>query len=478
MKINFTLHQSLYFALGIVIMKSVSMIMLPIVTRYLPPAAFGELELLLSISNFATLLMGFGLVDALYRFAGLGIADEKDIGRTVFTMACISGVTVLVLSLLFIPLLHPYLGELSLFDLQLVIVLFSVEGCIAIPLAWLKMKENALSFFLLTTSKALFQALLTWVLLREGHGITAILLAGVLSSIVLVLLLFIIQIKTTGLGLKWNLVPQILRYGLPLTISALAAFAILGADRWVINLVSSPEQLGLYAVGKKLATLSVMLMQPFILWWYPRRFKMLKEESGRDGVANTTSLGIALVICCATMICLGSPLLFGTLIDERYVQAMQFVPALALLYMIKQTAELANLGSYISRSTWNVTLIDVATALISISCFYLLSERFNIPGVIAALLIAQCFRVTLFYITSQRVLYLNYKKAQLLGLLILASLLVFVSMQLSQFSHHLAMNLLTPLLLLSYLHASNLFSIKRFIEKKVALNAQCHSSPN
>jgi O-antigen/teichoic acid export membrane protein len=62
MIINFTLHQSLYFALGIVIMKSVSMIMLPIVTRYLPPATFGELELLLSISNFVTLLMGFGLV--------------------------------------------------------------------------------------------------------------------------------------------------------------------------------------------------------------------------------------------------------------------------------------------------------------------------------------------------------------------------------------------------------------------------------
>ncbi|MFB1035758.1 MAG: oligosaccharide flippase family protein, partial [Sinobacterium sp.] len=111
MKINFTLHQSLYFALGIVIMKSVSMIMLPIVTHYLPPAGFGELELLLSISNFFTLLMGFGLVDALYRFAGLGIADEKDVARTVFTLATISGSMVLLLSLLLAPLLQPYLGS-------------------------------------------------------------------------------------------------------------------------------------------------------------------------------------------------------------------------------------------------------------------------------------------------------------------------------------------------------------------------------
>ncbi|MCP5079820.1 MAG: lipopolysaccharide biosynthesis protein [Psychromonas sp.] len=462
MKINFTLHQSLYFALGIVIMKSVSMIMLPIVTRYLPPAAFGELELLLSISNFATLLMGFGLVEALYRFAGLGISDEKEIGRTVFTMASVSGSVVLLLSLLLIPLLQPYLDNISLFDLQLVIILFSVEGCIAIPLAWLKMKEDAFSFFLLTTGKALLQALLTWILLREGYGITSVLLAGVTSSLLLVILLLRIQIKATGLGLNWLLVPQILRYGLPLTISALAAFAILGADRWVINLVSSTEQLGLYAVGKKLATISVMLMQPFILWWYPRRFKMLKEDNGRDTVAHTTSFGIALVICCSTMICLGSPLLFGTLIAQSYAQAMQYVPALALLYMIKQTAELANLGSYIGRSTWNVTLIDVFTALISVSCFYFLSERFKVPGVIAALLIAQCFRVTLFFITSQRALYLNYQKASLFGLLLLASVLVFISMQLSEFIHHLLIVLISPALLVSYLHLSKLFTFTLF----------------
>ncbi len=466
MKINVSLHQSLYFALGIVIMKSVSMIMLPIVTRYLPPAAFGELELLLSISNFATLIMGFGLVDALYRFAGLGIAEEKDIGRTVFTMATVSGGLVLLSSLLLVPILQPYLGSISLFDLQLVIVLFSVEGCIAIPLAWLKMKEDAFTFFILTTGKALLQALLTWILLQEGYGITSVLLAGVTSSLLLVVLLLRVQIKATGLGLNWLLVPQILRYGLPLTISALAAFAILGADRWVISLVSSAEQLGLYAVGKKLATISVMLMQPFILWWYPRRFKMLKEQNGRDTVANTTSFGIALVICCCTMICVGSPLLFGTLIDQSYAQAMHYVPALALLYMIKQTAELANLGSYIGRSTWNVTLIDVCTALISISCFYLLSERFKIPGVIAALLIAQCFRVSLFFITSQRALYLNYRKVSLLGLLLLASILVFISMQLTEFVHHLLMVLITSAVLVVYLHLSKLLIVSLFKKQR------------
>jgi hypothetical protein len=192
---------------------------------------------------------------------------------------------------------------------------------------------------------------------------------------------------------------------------------------------------------------------------------MLKEEGGRAGVAHTTSLGIALVICFSTMICLGSPLLFGTLIDQSYASAMQYVPALALLYMIKQTAELANLGSYIGRSTWNVTFIDVFTALISVSCFYLLSESFKVAGVIAALLIAQCFRVVLFFITSQRALYLDYEKTRLFGLLLISGSLVFISLQLSAFVHHLLMVLVSAGVLAAYLYLSKLFSRKTLTAK-------------
>ncbi|MDA1378993.1 hypothetical protein PCI56_02915 [Plesiomonas shigelloides subsp. oncorhynchi] len=44
--------------------------MLPVFTRYLSPAEYGQLEVLLALVNIGTLLLGLGLVDALYRFAG------------------------------------------------------------------------------------------------------------------------------------------------------------------------------------------------------------------------------------------------------------------------------------------------------------------------------------------------------------------------------------------------------------------------
>ncbi len=472
MKIPFTIHPSIYFALGIVMMKSVSLLMLPIVTRYLAPAEFGRLELLLSIADFASMLAGFALADALYRFAGLSknADEEKHIGKTVFTMASIIGLMCLSTGLLLVPMALPMLGEgISLLDLQLVVFLFAVDGCLVVPLAWMKMKENAFTFFVLTTGKAICQAIISWQLLKADYGITAMLLGGALSSLLLVLILIKIQVSQTGLGINTKLLKQILVYCSPLVISALAAFAMLSADRWVINLVTTAEALGLYAVAKKLAMILIILMQPFGLWWAARRFKELNSPDGKASVARFTSLGIALVLCFSTCVCIASPIVIDLLIDPSYAGAMVYLCPLVLFFAIKQIAELANLGCFVGKTTWNVMAIDLVTAAVSIIGLYFLSQQWLINGVIAALLIAQCVRFTLFYVVSQRMLYLQYAKGKLLMLAALCLSITFVSLQLTNMGQHFVMSIVGGLLMAAYLQVSELFSFVPILKRGLAI---------
>ncbi|MFT4925756.1 MAG: O-antigen/teichoic acid export membrane protein [Phenylobacterium sp.] len=467
----FTLHQSVYFALGIVIMKSVSLLMLPIVTRYLSPTQFGHLELLLSISDFATILTGFALVDVLYRFAGVSTneEEEKKIGATTFSLALIICAVSLVLGMILAPIGLPYLGEgIALFDLQLVALIISVEACLLVPLAWMKMRNNAFSFFILTTGKAICQAVVIWQSLVMGLGITAILIGSLVSSVLLVAVLARIQWRETGFSLDTKRLPDMFLYCIPLVISGVATYAIVSGDRWAIAMVSTAEELGLYALGKKLALVSVLLMQPFILWWLPRRIKQLQEDNGRDSVAHTTSLGIALIIGFATMICIGSPIMIDLFIDHRYTTAMDYVPAVALLYAVKQIAELANLGCYIGKTTWSVMSIDLGTAAISIICLVLLSKPFGVAGVLGALLIAQCTRLVFFYVLSQRVLYLNYAKGHLFVFGLLGCGLTFMSLQIETVLHHFIMVVFATLILVGYLHFSGLLSLNRLLKKQNA----------
>lgn len=464
------IHPSVYFALGIVLMKSVSLLMLPIFTRYLSPAQFGHLELLLSISDFATILTGFGLAEALYRFAGLSKTDteEKRIGATIYSLSAIIGLLCFIIGLLLAPIALVWLGSgISLFDLQLLVFLFAVDGCLVIPLAWLKLKENAFGFFVLTTGKAICQAIISWQLLKADFGITAILLGGAISSLLMVVILARIQLRQTGLALNPLLLRQLLLYGTPLVISAIAAYALLSADRWVISAVSSAQTLGLYAVGKKLALVAVILMQPFCLWWSALRFKRLNTPDGPAKVARTTSLGIALVLCFSTLVCIGSPIVIDLLIDPSYAAAMDYLPALLLILAIKQIAELANLGCYVGKTTWTVMAIDLVSAVFSISCLIFLSQKWQVNGVIVALLIAQSLRMVLFYVISQRRLYLNYTKGKLLILCLICALLLYLSSYSIQLSQHFMMVWLSTTVLAGYLHVSKLFSFSPLFERLI-----------
>ncbi|MFT6139898.1 MAG: O-antigen/teichoic acid export membrane protein [Psychromonas sp.] len=150
------MKQAVYYGLGILLMKSASLVMLPIVTFYLTPAQYGALELLLSVSNFATLIVGFGLVDALYRFVGLNNDDqqEQSIIANFITLAMIIGMFSVLLGLFFAPVIVTFLtAAITLFDVQLIVIMFSLEGCIAIPLAWLRMKEQAFFFSFLLPAR-------------------------------------------------------------------------------------------------------------------------------------------------------------------------------------------------------------------------------------------------------------------------------------------------------------------------------------
>lgn len=67
------------FALSIALSKGLSLIMLPIFTRFLTPAEMGELELVATTMAVLGILISFALHEALYRFAtknGLTRADQ------------------------------------------------------------------------------------------------------------------------------------------------------------------------------------------------------------------------------------------------------------------------------------------------------------------------------------------------------------------------------------------------------------------
>ncbi|MGL1956919.1 MAG: oligosaccharide flippase family protein [Colwellia sp.] len=406
------INQSALYGLSIVLMKGISLIMLPIYTNYLTPSDYGRLEVLVVFSNIVSIALGFGLVEALYRFVGLA-DDEKQKKRyaseCLFVAAIIAIISYAIFHFYSKNLLAYLPGIITENELYLLGVALSVGGLINIPLAWLRITERAGLFFIISMLKVLLQVTLTFYGLVNGWGITSVLAAGAISAVVVALLLCAIQLKETQITCSKESVKNILSYAGPIFVGAAATFALSGMDRWLLAEYFGATEIAAYAIAIKFALVPTLLIQPFTLWWFPKRFSMLKEDNGKALNAHFAVIGaIISVLICGGLGLLG-PVLIQWLTPVEYHAAIAILPWLLLCTLLKMLSDLLNLGCFVEKNTqlqMNINLVSCGFGGLLLIVFVPL---LMIKGALISLVAANALRMALFYYFSQKKVYLPYK---------------------------------------------------------------------
>lgn len=406
------MHQAAYYALGIVMMKGISLLMIPFVTRHLTTTEYGTLESLLVFADVATIIIGFGLVEALHRYVGL--ADEKNSESKQLISNCYSLaiiVTVIcMLSLLFFANNIIALLPAKVSNLQLLLIAFPalLEGLIAIPLTLMRMQSLAKKFCLFSVIKAFIQALIIIVLLELGYGIDAILIAGAISSLLLILFLLPYQLQQLGPGwykkwfglLFWKKNLEIINYGTPIVAGRMGLFAITGLDRWLLADKVGIEQLAVYAIAIKFSLVLALLMQPFTLWWFPYRFKLLKQVGGDEKCAYYAMLGTNLGLLLGFAMMLTIPQFIQIILPYEYHEAASIVIVLLVVNMVKNAGDLLNLGCFI-KSSLNQMWVQWLCAAIAVLGYLLFMEDYGVWAAVSVLLFVYSLRLGLLYRYSQ-----------------------------------------------------------------------------
>ena len=421
------INQAAYYALGIVMMKGISLLMIPFVTRQLTPVEYGTLEILLIFADVSTLIIGFGLVEALNRFIGLSTGNTRDSQVLIsqcFTLAicvCVTIMTTLYFLANTIIALLP--AEVTTWQLCLIAFPALLEGVIAIPLTLMRMQFLAKRFCFINVIKAVLQAALVIILLQLDYGIDAILIAGALSSIFLVLCLLPYQFQQMDEGWYlsayrnwrqkgfagdyWQKMFEIMRYGGPIVIGRLGLFAMTGLDRWLLADKVGIEQLAVYAIAVKFALILALLLQPFGLWWFPFRFTLLKQANGKEGCANYAMLGTNLGLIGGFIMLITLPTFMRLILPESYHEAAYIVMALLAVNMVKHAGDLLNLGCFINSSVSQMW-VQWLCAILAVIGYVLWIEDYGVWAAAGVLFFVYLVRLILFYVYSQSVLFLPY----------------------------------------------------------------------
>ncbi|CEO39481.1 sugar translocase [Photobacterium kishitanii] len=432
------------YGTSIVLMKGVSLIMLPYIATHLSQSELGRLEVLSTIAIIISIIFGLSLHEALYRFSGIANENKKNkITADIFILSLI----IAAISLPIIWILCPLLSQISVLqsstlELELLLIPLAFEAVVMVVLAALRMKEKAWVFFYLTTGRALLQALLVMIVLHYGYGVTEVILTGFISAMIQTVAVIYIQYKMNkATYIKYHFNLRITRiylvYCLPLMFSGVIFFGLNGLERWFLIIYVSFNDVALYAIAFKFALILVLLMQPFGMWWMPKRFEYL-SKNGANTTTEITHISIVLLCVLTVLVCYFSPFFIDWFMPPSYQPAKEMVYILAVIFAIKELNELINLGALVKQETKKLLVINIFSTIIGVTMIILLTPYYKINGVLIALIVAQSIRTLSTYWLSQRCFAFPYAIKKIAGLFVISAVAIGLSQYQSTILLHLS----------------------------------------
>jgi O-antigen/teichoic acid export membrane protein len=405
-----------YYAGGLIGQRLIGLVLLPVNTHYLAPAEFGHLEILLAFIDVGSVLFSVALPTTLSRYVGAAASweERRVICARIFGVACLVSLALGGICLLYAGTIAQLLpGGASVAEVRLMVATLSLEGLVSTGLTWLRIRGDARGFLVLTLGRSIVYAVLAIILLVSGYGVWGVLVAGAIATILEALLMGYIVLPETGItlrGIEWG---SLTIYSGPIVLSGIVGFALGSFDRWVLIDWVGPAELGIYGVAVRVGMFTAALLQPFHMWWMPKRFIVLAEEGGAKRTADTVSIGLVITMLGAVAVTMGGPFLIEFLTAPGFHSATKYVGWLALIYAVQETGSLVEVGCYLRRDGLAPLLFQVVSGGTAIALYFLLIPHYGVAGAIAATLVAQLVRTLLAYLISEVYVHIAFPFARL-----------------------------------------------------------------
>ncbi|PSU33111.1 lipopolysaccharide biosynthesis protein [Photobacterium lutimaris] len=401
-----TLTMAVY-AVGLISSKLIALILQPFVTQWLGPEQFGRLDVLVALGSLLTLIMSFGISDAIYRFAHEQ-QNQDDIFRNALGLLLTIAGGLTIVAQLAVPWLQQVLpGEPPLFALHCLLTTLFLNTLSCVPLAILRIRNQAKIFVAAQVVFALIQGL-GILLLAPHYGVDGVMAAGLVAQIVQVIVL-----AKHFPSPKLGHIRLFFRYGRAITLSGVLSFIVIGAERWAIADTLGLSLLAPYAVAIQWAIAASLLLEPFGLWWFPKRFGLVDTAEDRQQAAVISIVGCQLsCLVTAGIIVVGSRFLLWWLPDDFHASS-EMLPLLGIMVMFKHASTLLNIGCYHQKDGKSVVLIGVFGACCALGILLFILPEYGLFAFIGAGIGLQLLRLGLFYYYSQHYLHLPYPLGRL-----------------------------------------------------------------
>jgi len=373
------------YGMGDIATSVVGLLLLPVFTRYLSPAEYGVIALLLSVEAVTKVLFRWGVDSAYLRLSYDYPKWEarQRLASTIFFFLVIVNGGLLVVGLAVSPWIATQLFAIPehINTLRLVLINTYAIGLFFLPFQTMRFEQRSRRFASVAFSRSALTLVMRLVLVVGiGLGVRGVVLADlVVTAVYAVVLGYWYRGLIRGTG-SMNMLWDALKFGLPRLPHGIAHQATAVSDRYLLSTLATVSDVGVYAIGASIGLGMKYFTAAFQTAWSPFLFEMMDQPNARDTHRTVaTYVFLTLVLLAAGLSALADDLVRILTPDEFHAAAI-VVPWISVGVLFQGIYQLTSVGLAITKQTQYYPITTALAAATNITANLALIPAYGILG--------------------------------------------------------------------------------------------------
>lgn len=392
------------YGIGIALSRAAGLIMLPLYTRYLTPADYGAVELLMITVDVIGMIVGLGVTGVIFKcFSDAKTRDETNsvISTALLIMLSLMGVMATIGFAFSGQISYFVFGEAgySKYFQLMFITYFLQQGIISIPLMYIRAMGRPVLFVSLGVAKLSLQiAFNVYFLAGLGLGLMGVVLSAFIAEAVLGAYLLAYAVRHFGFRYSPAHARELIALGYPFVFTSLSSFVLIYSDRFLMKMYVSLEALGIYALAYKFGfALAALAVVPVQSAWEPQRFTIAKQHDGKEVFKRVFLYLNVLVVFLSTAVVVYVGDVLKIISHEAYWPAANLVPLIVAGFVLQSWTFFCDYGIYHARKTSRIALSSAIAAAMIVAMNVVLIPRYGAYGAALSMFIAFLARFGLMF---------------------------------------------------------------------------------
>lgn len=419
---------TLIFVLGSVLRRASQFLLLPIYVRYLTPADYGMLSLLLVASSLLFMVPSSVAGPSLFR-SYYDYQTKEDhamvVSTALFLCLGIAGL-MLFLGILFARWLSALLtGDPQYGKATVLMLLYGVTQSINyVLLAVFRAQRWSVRYNVLSVISAAVSVVATFYLLVVQSmnvlgAVMGLLVGGLVSALLSIWMVrSYLQPRVSLVELK-----KMVQYGLPYIPANFANFAQNSADRVIIQSLLGPAAVGIYALARQLGQIvDLLFVQPFGMVFPAIVFSAEHDPRAKEFYARLLTYFLLIAVFLGLVVSLLAEDIICLMAEPSYWGAGPIVPWICLAAILYGARDPAGVGLGLKRRTRWFAVAVIVGLTVYLAAMFIFPSVWGLQGAGTALAISYAVVCGVYYWASQRIFPVRFEGKRLVKILIATAL--------------------------------------------------------